>query len=60
MKKLNMFGKDILEYKSELLKDYSKLVERSLLDAAQKKLELTPDGMSVFEALKDSNVEIGF
>lgn len=58
MKKLNMFGKDILEYKSELLKDYSKLVERSLLDAAQKKLELTPDGMSVFEALKDSNVEI--
>lgn len=58
MKKLNMFGKDILEYKSELLKDYSKLVKRSLLDAAQKKLELTPDGMSVFEALKDSNVEI--
>lgn len=58
MKKLNMFGKDILEYKSELLKDYSKLVQRSLLDAAQKKLELTPDGMSVFEALKDSNVEI--
>ncbi len=53
-----MFGKDILEYKSELLKDYSKLVKRSLLDAAQKKLELTPDGMSVFEALKDSNVEI--
>ena len=58
MKKLNMFGKDILDYKSELLKDYPKLVERSLLDAAQKKLELTPDGMSVFEALKDSNVEI--
>lgn len=57
MNKYNVFGMELISYKTEILKDYPEIVKRSLHDTFDKLLEHNAIDKDIHFALKDDNMD---
>ncbi|MDF2880040.1 MAG: hypothetical protein K0R54_597 [Clostridiaceae bacterium] len=58
MNKINKIGLELIQYKSELLKDYPELVKKSLLLAIDQMVEIKVLDLDTCYVIKDNNVNV--